>query len=139
LLLNKKGRFTEYLQIPKYLVHDNDSIFTSIDFQSFLKNINITSKRTSIKSPWQNGICERAVGIIRQDLLNHIIPINEKHLTKLLKEYIEKYYNPERTHQGINCETPIYNEKPFETKVSDTFLEAKPILNELYHSYKKVV
>ena len=34
-----------------------------------------------------NG-CERLVGIVKQDLLNHIIPLNEKHLHKLLFYYI---------------------------------------------------
>ena len=128
---------TPFGETPDYLIHDNDSIFTSGEFQMFLKNANIKSKRTGYHSPWQNGICERAVGIIRQELLNHVIPINGKHLEKLLKEYIEKYYNTERTHQGIGCETPVLKEKPVETKASDTVLSSEAILEGLYHRYNK--
>ncbi|PKM86947.1 MAG: integrase, partial [Firmicutes bacterium HGW-Firmicutes-12] len=42
----------------------------------------------SFQSPWQNGICERTIGILRQELLNHVIPVNAKYLEWLLGEYI---------------------------------------------------
>ncbi|MDQ2088278.1 hypothetical protein RBH29_17790, partial [Herbivorax sp. ANBcel31] len=35
---------------------------------------------TGIKSTRQNGICEIVVGILRSELLNHIIPFYQKHL-----------------------------------------------------------
>ncbi len=98
---------TPYDHKPKYLIHDNDPVFVSKDFQDFLTASGIKSKKTAIRSPWQNPIAERAVGIIRQELLNNIIPLNEGHLQKLLHEYIHSYYNTHRTHQGINCKTPI--------------------------------
>jgi len=56
------------------------------------------------------------------ELLDHIISINEKHLKYLHKEYIGKYYNPVRTHQGIDCQTPILKEKLPETTVVKTVL-----------------
>ena len=88
-------------------------------------------------SPWQNGICERTVGILRQNLLNHIIPLSEKHLYRLLHEYITKYYNPHRTHQGINGETPDISPRLPETNASETDLVSESILGGLYHSYTK--
>jgi transposase InsO family protein len=91
---------TPYGQTPQYLIHDNDSIFTAGLLQKFLSNTNIKAKRTGFHAPWQNGVCERTVGILRQELLNHVIPLNEKHLERLLREYIDGYYNPARTHQG---------------------------------------
>jgi putative transposase len=86
---------------PEYLVHDNDRIFVSKDLQAFLAKLKIKSVKTGYHCPWQNGVCERAVGILRRELLDHIVPFNEKHLEYLLKEYIDGYYNPCRTHQGI--------------------------------------
>ena len=129
---------TPYGIIPKYLLHDNDRIFTSKLLQNFLSNSNIISKRTSFHSLWQNGICERAVGIFRAKLLNHIVPFNKRHLEYLLKEYVHKYYNPARTHQEIGCRTPILSNKPPTTTVLETNLVSKPILGGLYHSYKKI-
>ncbi|MDQ2085526.1 integrase core domain-containing protein [Herbivorax sp. ANBcel31] len=125
-------------ETPKYLIHDNNPTFTSKLFQEFLSNANIKTKRTGIKSPRQNGICERVVGILRAELLNHVIPFNQKHLEYLLNNYLKEYYHPVRTHQGLNCQTPILSDKPPETKVEDTKLVSKPILGGLYHSYKKV-
>lgn len=129
---------TPYGETPDYLIHDNDSIFTARSLRHFLENTSIKDKRTSFRSPWQNGICERTIGILRQELLNYVIPFNEKHLERLLGEYIGKYYNPARTHQGINRQTPILSEKLVRTVSAETVLESEPILNGLYHRYKKV-
>ena len=128
---------TPFDQKPKYLIHDNDTKFRDRGFQLFLKNINIISKNTTFHSPWQNGICERLVGIVKQDLFNHIIPLNEKHLHRLLSEYVNEYYNPSRTHQGIDCRTPIKQKIPVKTCIKNTKLEASPVLGGLYHNYTK--
>ena len=78
---------TPFGKQPKYILHDSDSIFTADYFQRFLSSANIQSVSTSIKSPWQSGVCERLVGILRQEVLDHIIPLNEKHLWRILREY----------------------------------------------------
>ncbi len=129
---------TPFGVVPDYLIHDNDSIFRDKSFQNFLVNSNIKSKRTAFHSPWHNGICERLIGIIRRELLDHIIPLNQRHLECLIQEYIQNYYNPVRTHQGIDCQTPILKEKPLETSVANTVLTSEPILGGLYHGYHKV-
>jgi putative transposase len=108
---------TPFGETPKYLIHDNDATFTSREFKTFLANANIKAKRTGFKCPWQNGVCERTVGILRQELLDHIIPINQQHLRHLLKEYIGKYYNSVRTHQSVDCQTPILKDNLSETTV----------------------
>jgi len=76
--------------------------------------------------------------ILRRELFDHVIPFNERHLKSLLREYIGKYYNHVRTHQGIECQTPIVKEKPKETTAETTVLKAEPILGGMYHSYEKV-
>jgi hypothetical protein len=50
--------------------------------------IGLSSTRTSFRSPWQNGVAERWVGSCRQDLLDHVIPLSERHLKRVLSEYI---------------------------------------------------
>ena len=122
----------------KYIIHDNDSIFKSNLFQKFLLDVNIKSKSITPYSPWQNGICERLIGTIRRELLDQIIPLNENHLQKLLKEYVY-YYNNVCTHQTLDGETPVLKfVRPPKTKVENTVLSAKPILGGLYHEYEKV-
>lgn len=129
---------TPYNHKPKYLVHDNDRVFTCEAFKDFLSKLNIKSKRTAYRSPWQNGIAERVNGIIRQDLTNHVIPFNEKHLSWLLREYIDDYYNTHRTHQGIDCKTPIPLPDYDPTTISNGKITATPVLNGLYHTYERV-
>ena len=129
---------TPYDHKPKYLIHDNDSVFRSNVFQNFLKSSRIKSKRTAVKAPWQNPYAERVVGTLRRELLDHVIPVNEKHLHYLLSEYIHKYYNPHRTHQGLGGHTPIPSPEYPPTTIAETKLKATPVLGGLYHTYEKV-
>ena len=61
--------------------------------------------RASIHSPWQNGVAERWVGSIRREMLDHVIPLDERHLIRLSLAYV-CYYHDDRTHVGLNKETP---------------------------------
>ncbi len=128
---------TPFDNCPKYLIHDNDAVFVSEDFQSFLASSNIKSKKTSYRSPWQNGIAERAIGTLRRELTDHIIPLNEKHLYRLLKEYIS-YYNHDRCHQGIGSTTPVPSPIYPVTHITKTKLIPTKILGGMYTTYKKI-
>ncbi|XUX07633.1 transposase [Sporosarcina sp. UB5] len=98
----------------------------------------MASKKTAYRSPWQNPYAERVIGTIKRELLDHVILLNERHLLSLLRDYIN-YYNTERPHRGINGKTPTPSPIQFPTTAGRTKLDATPILNGLYHTYKKVV
>jgi transposase InsO family protein len=70
-----------------------------------VESLELKEIRTSFRSPWQNGVAERWVGSCRRDLLDHITPLNERHLKRLLSEYI-RYYHFDRTHLGLEKDTP---------------------------------
>jgi putative transposase len=61
--------------------------------------------QTSFRTPWQNGVAERWLGSRRRELLDHIIAPNERHLRRLLSEFVS-YYHDDRTHIGLGKETP---------------------------------
>ena len=128
---------TPYGQCPKYLIHDNDPVFCSNLFKRFLKSSGIKPVKTSYQSPWQNGICERAIGTIKQELINYIIPQSPEHLHDCLKEYLY-YYNHHRTHQSLEGNTPVPSVKYLPSLPGETKLIATPVLNGLYHYYRKV-
>ena len=121
-------------QIPKYLIMDRDKIF-SVQVKGFLeRQLSVKPKVTSFKSPWQNGVAERLVLSIRNELLNHVIVINEDHLRKLMKEYID-YYNKDRCHLALGRNSPLgrkVQEKPLES--SKVISISK--LGGLQHQYK---
>ena len=62
----------------KYLILvDRDQKF-GLEVIAAVKATGIIPKRTSFRSPWQNGIAERWVGSCRRDLLDHIVALNER-------------------------------------------------------------
>jgi transposase InsO family protein len=82
-----------------YLIHDNDAIFSERLIEA-IGHLGIESKRTAYQSPWQNGIAERWVGTVRRELLDHVVVIDENHVRRLLREYVD-YYNRERVHTRL--------------------------------------
>jgi transposase InsO family protein len=88
----------------RFLIYDNDSIFSPAVAHA-IKSFEIDSKRTAFRSPWQNGTAERFVGSVRRELLDHVVVLNERHLRRILREYVD-YYNSERVHTSIS-DAPI--------------------------------
>jgi putative transposase len=88
----------------KYLIFDRDRKF-GFEVITAVNAIRIIPKPTAFRSPWQNGIAERWVGSCRPDLLDQIIALNERHLKRLLSEYV-RYHHEDRTHLGLEKETP---------------------------------
>jgi putative transposase len=88
----------------RYLILDRDSKFDG-DVIGFLKATGLKPKRTSVRSPWQNGIAERWVGSCRREILDHIIPLDEEHLRRLIRDYLN-YYHEDRIHDSLAKDTP---------------------------------
>lgn len=72
-----------------------------------LESCRIEEVRTAYRSPWQNPYAERMIGTLRRELLDHVIVLNQRHLERLLREYLEDYYHTARPHQGLGGETPL--------------------------------
>ena len=118
---------------PKYLIMDRDSIF-SVRVKGFIeRQLGIKPKITSYRSPWQNGIAERFVLSARNELLNRVIVLNEDHLRRLMKEYIE-YYNKDRCHLSLERDSPFGREVEIKSCKSAK-VDSLPILNGLHHRY----
>jgi putative transposase len=93
---------------PKYFIFDRDKRFRQPVIDA-VTAIGATPKRIAFRSPWQNGVAERWIGTCRHELLDHVIVINEVHLRRLLREYID-YYHGDRTHVGLEKQTPKVRE-----------------------------
>jgi len=86
------------------LILDRDAKFGE-EINNAVGSLGLRAVRTSFRSPRQNGIAERCVGSCRRGLLDHVIPLNERHLKRLLSEYI-RYHHFDRTHLGLEKDTP---------------------------------
>ena len=65
------------------------------------------SESTPVRAPLANSICERLIGTIRRECLDFIIPLGERHLKRILREWI-RHYNRGRPHKqpgsrGTGC------------------------------------
>ena len=73
---------------PCYLVRDRDSVYGEV-FLRRLRAMGIRDRPTAPRSPWQNGYCERLIGSIRRECLDHILVFGEWHLRHLLRTYAD--------------------------------------------------
>ena len=121
-----------YDSASKYLILDRAANFNA-EVVSIIKSFGIEPKRTSFRSPWQNGVAERFVGNCRRDLLDHVIVINERHLKRLMGEYV-RYYHEDRTHLGLEKQTPAGREAVRVASPGSRVI-SMPRLGGLHHRY----
>ena len=121
-----------YDSAPGCLIFERGSSFNAAMIDS-VKTFSIQPRRTSYRSPWQNGVAERWGGSCRRDLLDHVIAVNERHLKHLMNEYI-RYYHEDRTHLALVKGTPAGREAARKPSLSSR-ITAMPRLGGLHHRY----
>jgi len=89
---------------PRLLIFDRGAK-CGLEVPKAVRALKMDPVRTSFETPWQNGVAERWVESCRRDLLNQVIAVNERHLRRLLAEYV-RYYHEDRAHFGLGRGTP---------------------------------
>jgi transposase InsO family protein len=74
---------------------------------------------------------QRVIGTLRRECLDHIIVLDEQHLSSVLRESVH-YYNTERPHRTLGLQTPELTPRP--TTGSS---RPRPVLNGLHHVYER--
>jgi transposase InsO family protein len=113
---------------PQHLIRDRDSVYGA-DFGSKLAGVGIEDIRTPHQAPLANSVAERVVRTFRQECLDHVIVLNERHLVTLLTEFLV-YYNRDRPHRTLGLQPPV----PSRPK-SDGVVVTRAILGGLHHAY----
>ena len=85
------------------------------------------------RSPWQNPYAERVIGSIKRECLQHVIVLNERHLKRILRSYLE-YYHDSRTHLSLNRNSP--NPRDVEPREQGRVV-AIPMVGGLHHRYRR--
>src|SRR5215469_8048817 len=83
----------------RFLIHDRDSIF-STEVDEGLHAFGLKVLRTPAQAPKANAYCERLMGTIRRECLDYVIPLSEKHLRTILREWVA-HYNQGRPHSSL--------------------------------------
>ena len=91
-------------EAPRYLIRDRDQVYGE-RFSRQAKTLDIGEVVIAPRSPWQNAYAERVIGSIRRECLDHVVVIGERHLMRILSEYVD-YYNRTRTHLSLTKDAP---------------------------------
>ena len=119
---------------PKYLIRDRDKKYAR-HFTAVAGSIK--EVETPYRTPEANGVCERFMGSLRRECLDHILIHDDRHLERVTKEYTS-YFNQERPHQGIEQRIPDQHELP-KSKPTSGRITSKAILGGLHHSYSRTM
>ena len=119
---------------PKYLIRDRDRKYAR-HFSAVAASIK--ELKTPYQTPQANGICERFMGSLRRECLDHILIHEGRHLERVLTEYTA-YFNHERPHQGIDQRIPDQYDLS-RSKPTSGHITSKTILGGLHHSYSRTM
>ena len=70
-----------------------------------LGNVESQHRHAAQLSSHANAVAERWIESCRRELLDHVIAVNERHLKRLLFDYV-RYHHEDRTHLGLGKGTP---------------------------------
>jgi len=122
-----------YDPAPKHLIRDRGEIYGAA-FVRRLRFIGIDQVLTAPRSPWQSPYCNRVIGTLRRECLDHVIVLGEQHLRRILRRYL-KYYHCSRTHLALDKDAPEPRERE---SIDQGGVIAFPMVGGLRHRYTRV-
>jgi transposase InsO family protein len=117
---------------PRYVIRDRDKIYGA-GFVRRVRAMGIEQVLTAPQSPWQNPYCERVIGTLRRECLDHVIVLSEQHLRRILRKYLE-YYHGSRTHLALGKDAPQHRKR--ESPDGGNVI-ALPMVGGLHHRYTR--
>ena len=120
----------------RFLLRDSDSRYGTT-FDRRVRNIGIAQIRTPFRSPRANAIAERWVRSVRTECLDHVFTLNERHLQRVLPEYVG-YFNDWRPHRSIGQRAPCAPlARASHRNAQARKIIAIPVLGGLHHLYQQ--
>jgi len=127
---------TPFGQHPTYLIRDNDRKVGQA-FAQVAEDSGIEILRTACRAPTMNALCERFLGSVRRECLDHLLILGEAPLRRALRAYVT-YFNEQRPHQGIQQQIPAPEQLTQIKQAREGHVKALPILGGLHHAYRRV-
>ena len=110
---------------------------STADFVRVAKASSIEVLKIPYRAPKANAVCERFLGSLRRECLDHLLVAGDSHLHRVIKEFVE-YFNRARPHQGIEQRIPE-GVVPQPAWPRQERLITVPVLNGLHHDYRRAV
>jgi len=121
------------------LIHDRHGTF-SWELDRAVENLGMRVLKTPPLAPQANAFCERLIGTVRRECLDFMIPLNERHLRQILREWV-KHYNRGRPHSGLGPGIPDLEMKIAISRAhrhrfhADEIVVTTSVLGGLHHEY----
>src|SRR5215469_2370361 len=87
----------------RFLIHDRDSIFAK-DVDQGLANLGVRVLPTPVRAPKANAVCERLGGSLRRECLDFLLPLNERHLQRIIREWTAQRLQTQTAYRIQGCE-----------------------------------
>jgi putative transposase len=91
---------------PQVLIRDGDKKYGP-DSDRVAEGAGIEVRQLAPCTPRMNAVCERFLGGVRRECLDHVVILGEGHLKSVLGQYVGSYFNTARPHQGIDQGIPL--------------------------------
>jgi putative transposase len=120
---------------PRFLICDNDDKY-GVLFERAVAGVHTELLHTPFQAPKANALCERFLGTVRRECLDHLLIFSASHARRVIREYVT-FFNHRRPHQGINQQIPqplflipLSQEEPRQ-------VIGLPVLHGLHHDYRR--
>jgi putative transposase len=107
---------TPFEDKPKYLICDNDKKYGHM-FERVALASGIEVIHTPYEAPRANAICERFVGSLRRECLDHMLVIGGLQLIRILKDY-GTYFNQARPHTCTCAPVQVSKDRATDTSAN---------------------
>ncbi|WP_405484726.1 integrase core domain-containing protein [Streptomyces sp. NBC_00009] len=94
----------------RFLLRDRDAKYTE-SFDAVFAADDIEVVRTAPRAPRMNAHCERVIGTLRREVLDHLLICSEAHARRALEAYA-RHYNRHRPHQARGQLPPLAHKHP---------------------------
>ena len=113
----------------RFLIHDRDTKFSAA-FDTVFTSEDVTIISTTVMAPNANAFAERWIRSVREECVDKLLILNERHLTRVLSTYVA-YYNHARPHQGLHQHCPVV----LQSAARDGPIERRDLLGGVLHDY----
>jgi len=115
----------------RFLIHDHDGKFSAA-FDTVFVAEKMEIVFTPPQTPQANAFAERWVRTVRNECIDQLLILDQRHLRQVLDEYIE-FYNHSRPHQGLNQNIPLAPPH----SINDGPIGRRDILGGIIHDYHR--
>jgi transposase InsO family protein len=125
--------FADRSERPRFLIRDRDQKFAA-GFDEVFGSDGIEIIRTPFRTPQANGVAERFVRTVRSECLDWLLVLNEGHLERVLKVFVN-HYNEHRPHRALSLTPPEPRRSGVGSATGEVRVHRRDRLGGVIHEY----